>query len=383
MSKRDYYEVLGINKSASDAEVKKAYKKAAMKYHPDRQSGDETKFKEVQEAYQVLSDAQKRATYDRVGHAGFDASMGGGNPFGAGGPFGGGNANFTDVFEDIFGDIFGGAAGGQSSQRRSQRGSDIRYAVEVTLEQAVHGASVEISVPTMVACKTCKGSGAKPGTKPVNCPTCEGHGQVRMQQGFFSIQQTCPNCHGVGTVIEKPCSTCQGQGAVEERKRLSVKIPAGVDNGDRIRLAGEGEAGMQGAPAGDLYVQIQVKQHAIFKRDGNHLHCEVPISFATAALGGEVEVPTLSGRIKLKIPTETQSGKVFRLRGRGVKPVRGGGAGDLMCHVVIETPVKLNAQQKELLNKFQQSLEADGDAHSPKARSWFDNVKQFFEGFRN
>ncbi len=380
---RDYYEILGTNKGASDAEIKKAYKKKAMKFHPDRHGGDESKFKEIQEAYQVLGDSKKRAAYDQFGKAGVDPSMGGG----PGGPFGaGGNGNFSDVFEDIFGDIFGGMGGGRGGAggggQRSQRGSDIRYGVEISLEEAVHGATKEITVPTSVKCKTCKGSGAKEGTKAVSCPTCEGHGQVRMQQGFFSIQQTCPNCHGQGTVIESPCGSCHGRGTTQERKKLAVKIPAGVDNGDRIRLSGEGEAGLNGAPSGDLYVQIQVKPHKIFERDGNDLHCEVPVSFVTAAVGGEVEVPTLSGRIKLKIPVETQSGKSFRLRGKGVKPVRGGSTGDLFCHVFIETPVNLNADQKNLLKQFQATLEADSAKHSPKSRSWFDNVKQFFEGLR-
>jgi molecular chaperone DnaJ len=376
MSKRDYYEVLGVNQDASEQEIKKAYRRVAMKHHPDRNEGDkasEDKFKEASEAYEVLSDSQKKAAYDQYGHAGVD-------PQGAGmGGFNSGGAAFSDIFGDVFGDIFSG------SQRRPsgpQRGSDLRYNLEVDLEDAVKGSTVKIRVPTLVACEECHGSGAKKGTKPKDCGTCGGVGQVRMQQGFFAVQQTCPNCRGKGKVISDPCGSCYGRGRVEEQKTLSVKIPPGVDTGDRIRLAGEGEAGPEGGPAGDLYVQIAVREHKIFERDGKHLYCEVPISFADAALGGELEVPTLEGRVKLKIPAETQTGKLFRLRGKGVKPVRGGSVGDLLCRVEIETPVNLNKKQKEVLQELQASLRDGGNRHSPKRNSWFEGVKSFFDDMK-
>ena len=374
MAKRDYYEVLGVERGASEAELKKAYRRLAMKYHPDRNPDDkaaEEKFKEANEAYEVLSDAGKRSAYDQYGHAGVDPSMGGGGGFGAG------NANFSDIFGDVFSDFFGG--GGRGGQRGGpQRGSDLRYTLELDLEEAVRGTTVTIRVPSLVACKPCEGSGAKKGSAPVTCTTCGGVGQVRMQQGFFSVQQTCPRCHGSGKMISDPCGSCHGQGRVEEHKTLSVKVPAGVDTGDRIRLTGEGEAGTQGGPAGDLYVVVNVREHAIFQRDGKHLYCEVPISFADAALGGELEVPTLDGRVKLKIPEATQTGKLFRLRGKGVAPVRGGGAGDLMCRVVVETPVNLDKRQRELLEEFRSSLQGDS-SHSPKASGWFEGVKRFFD----
>jgi len=376
MSKRDFYEVLGVAKSAEAADIKKAYRKLAMKYHPDRNPDDKTaeaKFKEVNEAYEVLSDDQKRAAYDRYGHAGVDPNAGGGG-FHAGGP---GGASFSDIFGDVFGDIFGG--GGGRGGARNNRGSDLRYTLELDLEEAVKGTSVEIRVPTLVHCDTCDGSGAKKGTSPVTCTTCNGVGQIRMQQGFFSVQQTCPACRGSGKIIKDPCPDCHGQGRKEKRKTLSVKIPPGVDTGDRIRLAGEGEAGVNGGPAGDLYVQVAVREHPIFRREGKDLYTEVPISFADAALGGELEVPTLDGRVKLKIPTETQTGKLFRLRGKGVTPVRGGNPGDLLCRVIIETPVNLNKEQKELLRQFQESLEKEGHRQSPKKNSWFDGVKSFFD----
>ena len=374
MAKRDYYEVLGVERGASEAELKKAYRRLAMKYHPDRNPDDkaaEEKFKEANEAYEVLSDASKRSAYDQYGHAGVDPSMGGGGGFGAG------NANFSDIFGDVFSDFFGG--GGRGGQRGGpQRGSDLRYTLELDLEEAVRGTTVTIRVPSLVACKPCEGSGAKKGSAPVTCTTCGRVGQVRMQQGFFSVQQTCPRCHGSGKMISDPCGSCHGQGRVEEHKTLSVKVPAGVDTGDRIRLTGEGEAGTQGGPAGDLYVVVNVREHAIFQRDGKHLYCEVPISFADAALGGELEVPTLDGRVKLKIPEATQTGKLFRLRGKGVAPVRGGGAGDLMCRVVVETPVNLDKRQRELLEEFRSSLQGDS-SHSPKASGWFEGVKRFFD----
>ena len=366
MSKRDFYEVLGVAKGASAQDIKKAYRKLAMKYHPDRNPDDkeaEAKFKEATEAYEVLSDEQKKAAYDQYGHAGVDPNMGGG------GFHAGAGASFSDIFGDVFGDIFG--AGGGRGGSRSNRGSD--------LEEAVKGTSLEIRVPTMVHCDTCDGSGAKKGTSPVTCTTCGGVGQVRMQQGFFSVQQTCPACRGQGKIIKDPCSDCHGQGRKEKRKTLSVKIPPGVDTGDRIRLAGEGEAGMNGGPAGDLYVQVAVREHSIFRREGKDLYTEVPISFVDAALGGELEVPTLDGRVKLKIPSETQTGKLFRLRGKGVTPVRGGNPGDLLCRVIIETPVNLSKEQKDLLKQFQESLEKEGHRQSPKKSGWFDGVKSFFD----
>ncbi len=368
MSKRDYYEVLGVSKDVSAADLKKAYRRVAMKYHPDRAPDDpeaEKKFKEASEAYEVLSDADKRAAYDQFGH---DAVSGGG--MGGGGGFG----SFSDIFGDVFGDIFGGGGRGRGGP---SRGSDLRYNLELSLEEAVKGTEVKIRVPTLVSCKTCSGSGAKAGTKPVSCTTCGGIGQVRMQQGFFSVQQTCPNCRGKGSIISDPCGDCHGQGRIEETKTLSVKVPPGVDIGDRIRLAGEGEAGGDGGPAGDLYVQIAIKQHDIFERDGKNLYCEIPISFADAALGGELEVPTLDGRVKLKVPPETQTGKLFRLRGKGVTPVRGGSVGDLMCRVVVETPVNLSSKQKDLLREFK---EAGGEKNSPKQNSWFEGMKNFFGG---
>ncbi|MGD8587343.1 MAG: molecular chaperone DnaJ [Chromatiales bacterium] len=377
MSKRDYYEVLGVNKNASDAEIKKAYRRLAMKFHPDRNTGDkaaeaERNFKEAKLAYEILSDPQKRAAYDQFGHAGVDPSMGAGP-----GGFGGG-ASFSDIFGDVFGDIFGAARG--QGGARVQRGADLRYNLHLTLEDAVAGTTVKIRVPTLVKCTSCNGTGARKGSSPKTCETCGGHGQVRMQQGFFSVQQTCPRCHGKGTVIEDPCPSCHGQGRVQEHKTLSVKVPPGVDTGDRIRLTGEGEAGEQGGPPGDLYVQVAVKPHDIFTREDNHLFCEVPISFTTAALGGELEVPTLDGKVMLKIPAGTQTGRMFRLRGKGIKPVRGGPVGDLMCRVLVETPVKLTSEQEELLRRLDESMQQGGGKHSPQSTSWVDGVKKFFEG---
>ncbi len=379
MAKPDFYEILGVARNASEPELKKAYRRLAMKHHPDRNPGDkpsEEKFKEAKEAYEVLTDPRKRAAYDQFGHAGVDA----GAAAGAGGAGFGANASFSDVFGEVFGDIFGGARQGGGS--RAHRGADLRYNLELSLEDAVRGSTVKIRVPTHVACKTCGGSGAKKGTSPTTCSTCGGHGQVRMQQGFFSLQQTCPRCRGSGTVITDPCPTCHGEGRAEEQKTLSVKIPAGVDNGDRIRLAGEGEAGQMGGPSGDLYVQISVLDHALFVRDGSDLYCEVPIDLTTAALGGELDVPTLDGRVKLKIPSETQTGKVFRMRGKGVQSVRGGQIGDLLCKVAVETPVNLTAKQKELLREFDQSLKNTGGKHSPRTTTWLDGVKKFFDDMK-
>ena len=376
MSKKDYYEVLGVAKDVNESDLKKAYKRMASKHHPDK-GGDEEKFKESKEAYDILSNAQKRAAYDQYGHAGVDPSAAGGP-----GGFGGGNGNFSDIFGDVFGDIFGGGGAGGQRQNRAYRGSDLRYNMELNLEDAVAGTTVKIKIPTLVSCKTCAGSGAKKGSEPTTCTTCGGTGQVRIQQGFFSVQQTCPHCHGNGKMIKNPCGACHGQGRIEERKTLSVKVPAGVDNGDRIRLGGEGEAGENGGPAGDLYVQIHVKAHKIFERDDNNLLCQVPISVATAALGGELEVPTLNGRVKLKIPNETQTGKMFRLKGKGVKPVRGGPVGDLLCKVIVETPVKLTNKQKELLKELDASMKGDASKHNPQSGNWMDGVKKFFDDMK-
>jgi len=375
MAKKDYYEILGVPKSAEEREIKKAYKRLAMKFHPDRNQGDkdaEGKFKEVKEAYEILTDAQKRAAYDQYGHAAFEQGGGGGYGGGFGG---GGGADFSDIFGDVFGDIFGGGR-----RQRASRGADLRYNMELTLEEAVRGVTKEIRIPTLEECDICHGSGAKAGTQPQTCPTCHGAGQVQMRQGFFTVQQACPTCHGRGSVIKDPCNACHGHGRVEKSKTLSVKIPAGVDTGDRIRLNGEGEAGEQGAPAGDLYVQVAVKKHPIFEREENNLYCEVPINFAMAALGGEIEVPTLDGRVKLKVPAETQTGKLFRMRGKGVKSVRGGNQGDLLCRVVVETPVSLNEKQKSLLRELEESFGgAAGEKNSPRSKSFLDGVKKFFD----
>jgi molecular chaperone DnaJ len=381
MSKQDYYQTLGVNKQATQAEIKKAYRKLAMKHHPDRNPGDksaEEKFKEVQEAYDVIKDPEKRARYDQFGHAGVDPSMGGGH--GRGGAQGFDFNDLGDIFGDIFGDAFGGRGRRGGGRSRAQRGSDLLYNLDLTLEDAVHGKEIKIEVPSLVECEGCNGSGAKKGTSPITCSTCAGQGQVHIQQGFFSVAQTCPECHGNGQVIKDPCVKCHGRGRVQKNKKLNVKIPAGVDDGDKIRLHGEGEAGEHGGPAGDLYVQANVKKHAIFTRDANNLHCQVPISFVTAALGGEIEVPTLQGRVKIKIPSESQTGKVFRLRGKGVKSIRSGKYGDLLCEIAIETPVNLTKEQKDLLLKLNTSLEKGGEKHSPKSRSWFKGVKNFFEG---
>jgi molecular chaperone DnaJ len=372
MSKRDYYEVLGASRTASRAEIKKAYRKVAMKYHPDRNQDDadaEAKFKEVQEAYSILKDEQKRAAYDQFGHAGVDPSAGMGGGQGAGG--------FGDVFGDMFGDIFGGGQGG----RRQARGADLRIRVELTLEEAVEGVEKTIRVPRMRACGTCDGSGAKPGTQPSSCGTCGGQGQVRMQQGFFSVQQACPQCRGTGKQISDPCTDCSGQGQKREEKALKVKIPAGVDEGDQVRLGGEGEGGGSGVIPGDLYVQAHLRKHEIFERDGDDLNCEVPVSYVTMSLGGDLEVPTLTGRASIKIPAGTQSNRVFRLRSKGVKNVRSSHVGDLYIKVLTETPVSLTGEQKKLLEKFRVVLEAGGEKHSPQSSSWKDKIKSFFDDF--
>jgi molecular chaperone DnaJ len=374
MAKKDFYEILGVNRDASDDEIKKAYRKLAMKHHPDRNLDNpksEEQFKEAKEAYEILSDGQKRAAYDQYGHAGIDPQAG---------MRGGAGAGFADSFSDIFGDIFGGAGGRGGGGGRSNvyRGADLRYNLEVTLEDAARGSETKIRIPTMDECETCDGTGSKKGTEAKTCPSCNGHGQVRMQQGFFSIQQTCPKCHGTGRYIATPCLSCHGAGRIKSHKTLSIKIPAGIDEGDRIRLSGEGEHGVNGGPAGDLYVQIHIKEHSVFTRDHDDLHCEMPISFTVAALGGEIEIPTLDGVARLKIPAEAQSGKVFRLRGKGIKGIRSVGHGDLMCHVIVETPVNLTARQKELLREFETINEQDHGLHNPRAKGWMDKVKEFF-----
>jgi molecular chaperone DnaJ len=372
MAKRDYYEVLGVNRDATEEDIKKAYRKLAMKFHPDRNPDNpkaEEQFKEAKEAYEMLSDAQKRSAYDQFGHAGVDPSAGAGSA---------GMGGFADAFSDIFGDIFGAGGGQRGSRSNVYRGADLRYNLEVSLEDAARGTETKIRIPTMAECETCTGSGAKKGTEPKTCPTCNGHGQVRMQQGFFSIQQTCPKCHGTGRYIADPCNSCHGAGRVKQHKTLSVKIPSGIDEGDRIRLSGEGEPGVNGGPPGDLYVQVHLKEHGVFQRDHDDLHCEMPISFTVAALGGEIEIPTLDGVARIKIPPETQSGKVFRLRGKGIKGVRSIAHGDLLCHVVLETPVSLTDRQKELLREFETISQANTGRHNPRAKSWMDRVKEFF-----
>jgi molecular chaperone DnaJ len=375
MTKKDYYETLGVARNASDADIKKAYRRLAMKYHPDRNPGDKTteaKFKDAKEAYEVLSDSQKRAAYDQFGHAGVDPAAAAGA---AGGFYSAGGANFADIFGDVFGDIFGG---GRARGAQVFRGANLRYSLELSLEDAVRGTEVRIRVPAMEKCDACQGSGAKVGTSSTVCRTCGGHGQVRMQQGFFSVQQTCPKCHGAGKVITDPCPTCHGAGRVQHTKTLSVKVPAGVDEGDQIRLAGEGEAGENGGPPGDLFVQIRLKPHPLFKREQDDLYCEMPVSFATTVLGGELEVPTLDGRASIKVPPGTQSEKLFRLRGKGVRNVRSGQTGDLYCRISVETPVNLTAKQKELLQELDRSFREGGTRHSPREASWVDKLKGIF-----
>ena len=375
MAKRDFYEILGVSRTASEEEIKKSYRKLAMKYHPDRNPDNkesEEKFKEVKEAYEMLTNPEKREAYDRHGHAGVDPNSGMGG-------MGGGAGGFGDAFGDIFGDIFGGGRGGRSAGPQVYRGADLRYNLEITLEQAAHGFDTTIRVPSWDKCDTCHGSGAKPGTSPTTCTTCAGHGQVRMQQGFFSIQQACPKCHGSGKVITDPCAPCGGAGRIKRNKTLEVKIPVGIDNGMRIRSSGNGEPGTNGGPPGDLYVEIHIKPHAVFQREGDDLHCEMPISFVKATLGGEIEVPTLSGKVSFTIPEGTQSGKTFRLKAKGIKGVRSGYAGDLFCHVAVETPVKLTDKQKDLLKDFERLTAEGGAKHSPQSKGWMDKVKDFFE----
>ena len=377
MAKRDYYKVLDVAKNASEADIKKAYRRLAMKYHPDRNPGDsdaEERFKEAKEAYEVLTDAQKRAIYDQHGHDGIDAARQGGG----GGTGGFGGADFGDIFGEVFGDIFGGGRRGGRSQ--VFRGADLRYELELELPQAVFGYTTEIEIPRLMECETCHGSGAAKGHSPVTCDQCQGSGQMRISQGFFQLQQPCNRCRGTGRIVKNPCDTCLGQGRIRRTRKLSVKVPAGVSTGDRIRLGGEGEAGRNGGPPGDLYIEMNVKPHPIFERDGDDLSCEVPVGFATAVLGGSVKVPTLEGEVSIKIPPETQSGRVFRLRDKGVKPVRGGDRGDLFCRVVVETPVNLSSEQRDLLRKFDESLRSDGRGHTPREEGFFEGVKRFFSG---
>ena len=379
-SKRDYYEVLGVPKNASDEEIKKAYRKLAMKHHPDRNQGEaskdaEAKFKEGKEAYEMLSDAEKRAAYDQYGHAGVDPNM-------RGGPGGGeGGGGFADAFGDIFGDIFGqGRSGrGGGGGRQVFRGSDLSYAMEITLEEAATGKDAQIRIPSWDNCAPCNGSGAKPGTQAKICAGCHGQGVVQMRQGFFSVQQTCPQCRGSGKIIPEPCPACQGAGKLKRQKTLEVKIPAGIDGGMRIRSAGNGEPGTNGGPPGDLYIEIRLKKHSIFERDGDDLHCVVPVSMARAALGGEIEVPTLSGKAAIDIPEGTQHGKQFRLRGKGIKGVRSSYPGDLYCHIGVEVPVKLSEPQRKLLKELDDSLKKGGAKHTPSEDSWADKLRGFFQ----
>jgi molecular chaperone DnaJ len=371
MAKRDYYDVLGVNRDCAEDDLKKSYRRLAMKWHPDRNPDNpkaEEHFKEAKEAYEILSDANKRAAYDQFGHAGVDPQTVAGA---------GGMGGFGDIFSDIFSDIFGSGRGGRSTVFR---GADLRYNLEITLEQAAHGFETKIRIPAMAVCEICKGSGAKAGTQPATCPSCRGAGQVRVSQGPFSIAQTCPRCHGSGSVIPNPCNACSGSGRVKLQKTLSVKIPAGVDEGDRVRLSSEGEPGVNGGPPGDLYVQVHIKQHPVFQRDHDDLHCEMPISITTAALGGEIEIPTLDGSARIRVPAETQSGKTFRLKNKGIKGVRSQLPGDLFCHVVVETPVSLTERQRQLLREFDAITQQDNGLHNPRAKGWLDKVKEFFDG---
>ena len=374
MSEQDLYQTLGIEKNSSDADIKKAYRKLAMKYHPDRNPNDsaaEQKFKSIQKAYAVLSDKQKRAAYDQFGHAGV-------NPQGGmGGGFNTGDA-FNDIFGDVFGDIFGGGRG-QARRSSAQRGSDLRYQVNLTLEQAVFGDKINVEIPSYNQCDSCTGSGAKEGTSATRCIKCDGRGAVRVQQGFFTLQQTCPECRGSGETIKDPCTICSGSGRKRTNRTIAIKIPAGVDNADRIRLSGEGEAGIKGGPSGDLYVDVTIKKHDIFEREGNHLICTIPISFGKAVLGGTVEVPTIDGAVNLSIPSETQSGKTFRLKGKGIKSYRENFFGDLYCTVQVETPVSLTDEQKEILRQFDRSVNDSNTDHRPNKKTWTDSVSDFFK----
>ena len=382
MAKRDYYEVLGASRSASAEELKKAYRAKAKELHPDRNQDNpnaEAQFKDVNEAYEVLKDDQKRAAYDRFGHGAFENGMGGGG--GQRGGFAQGDfaSAFSDVFEDLFGDFMGGRGGGGGGRARAQRGSDLRYNLRVTLEEAYKGVQKTINVPTSVACDICKGTGAEGGAEPVTCPTCSGMGKVRAQQGFFTVERTCPTCNGAGQIVKNPCKNCGGHGRIEKDRALSVNIPAGVETGTRIRLAGEGEAGLRGGPTGDLYIFIEVKDHPIFQRDGVNLYCRVPISFATAALGGEVEVPTIDGGMsRVKVPAGSQTGKQMRLRAKGMPALRGSGSGDMLIEMSVETPVNLTSRQKELLREF----EGLSEENNPEGKTFFSKVKGFWDGMK-
>lgn len=376
MAKRDYYDVLGVPKNATDDDIKKAYRKLAMKHHPDRNQGDTTtkaeeRFKEAKEAYEMLSDPHKRAAYDQHGHAGVDPNLGGRGAEGFGG--------FAEAFGDIFGDIFSGQGGRRGGGQQVYRGSDLSYAMEITLEEAAQGKETQIRIPSWETCETCHGSGAKPGTSAKSCGTCNGAGTVHMRQGFFSIQQTCPHCHGSGRIIPEPCTACSGQGKIKKTKTLEVKIPAGIAEGMRIRSAGNGEPGTNGGPPGDLYIELRVKAHDIFERDGDDLHCSVPVGMTTAALGGNIEVPTLNGKAEIDLPESTQHGKTFRLRGKGIKGVRSSYPGDLYCHITVETPVRITEHQRKLLKELDESFRKSGDRHSPNAKSWTDRVKDIFK----
>ena len=372
MSKQDFYQTLGIAKNSTDAEIKKAYRRQAMKHHPDRNPGNkasEQKFKEAKEAYEVLSDPRKRSTYDQFGHAGMNTQSGMGGGFNPG-------DSFNDIFGDMFGDIFGSRRGQRSN---IQRGSDLRYNLTLDLEQAVFGDTIKIKIPSLTTCSPCKGSGAKTGTSRATCQKCDGRGNVRVQQGFFTLQQTCPACRGTGQTIPYPCADCNGSGRVQKNRTISIKIPSGVDNNDRIRLSNEGEAGINGGPAGDLYVDIAVREHSIFTREGSNLFCNVPTSYSTAVLGGVVKVPTIDGVVNLTIPSETQSGKIFRLKGKGITSYRDTRIGDLYCTLQIETPVNLDSEQKNLLKQFEESINSSSQNHRPHKSSWKKSVKQFFD----
>ena len=379
MSKRDYYEVLGVSKGASADEIKKGFRKKAKELHPDRNADNpdaEAQFKEANEAYDVLKDPERKAAYDRYGHAAFENGMGGGGGRAGGHPGGDFSSAFSDVFDDLFGDFMGGGGGRGGARQRATRGADLRYNLRLSLEEAFAGLHKTINVPTSVSCTSCDGTGAEGGAEPTTCPTCSGMGKVRAQQGFFTVERTCPTCSGLGQMIKNPCKTCHGHGRVEKDRSLSVNIPAGVETGTRIRLAGEGEAGLRGGPPGDLYIFIEVARHELFEREGNNLHCRVPVSMAKAALGGAIEVPTIDGgRGRVQIPEGSQSGRQMRLRGKGMPALRGGGTGDMFIELAVETPVNLTPRQKEILKEFEENT-------NPETRSFFSSVKSFWDGMK-
>jgi len=384
MAKRDYYETLGVAKGASADEIKKGYRTKAKELHPDRNADNpnaEAQFKEANEAYEVLKDPEKKAAYDRYGHAAFEGGMGGGGGHRGGGFGGGGQGDFSSAFSDVFDDLFGDFMGGQrgGGGRRAARGADLRYNLGITLEDAYRGMQKSINVPTSVACDSCNGSGSEGGAEPTTCPTCSGMGKVRAQQGFFTVERTCPTCSGMGQIVKNPCKSCRCAGRVEKDRALSVNIPAGVETGTRIRLAGEGEAGMRGGPSGDLYIFIEVQDHKLFERDGPNLFCRVPVSMSTAALGGSIEVPTIDGgRGRVQIPAGSQSGRQMRLRGKGMPPLRGGGTGDMIIELAVETPVNLTSRQKELLQEF----EKESSNNNPESSSFFSSVKSFWDSMK-